>query len=342
MLFRPYGSATQAGTAIGDRLARCVALLITGLLVASANSLEAAPVVLEGHDEYVYMTSVSLDGRLLVTASGDNTAIVWNVANRESVHVLDHDAAVYAAVIDPQGKQIATATGDGHVTIWNARSGTQIRRVKGHTDAVYGVAFSPDGKLLASAGGSTNGGDTTCRLWRSDDLTKVAEFAGHSRQVYGVAFSPDGKLLATSSSDKTIRLWDVTTREFRTLQGHTSDVYRCRFSPDGKRIATASQDGSVRIWSVHAGNLEHTFEGTKNNPSYAVVFSPDGRRLAAVGDDHRLRSWSVEDFRLQSDRELPTRALYAVAYAPGQSHIVVAGEDGNVYLIPQVAPAANP
>src|SRR5687767_8823269 len=39
------------------------------------------------------------------------------------------------------------------------------------------------------------------------------ELKGHQRDVWGIAFSPDGKSLATGSSDKTARLWDVSTGE---------------------------------------------------------------------------------------------------------------------------------
>lgn len=121
-----------------------------------------------------------------VTAAGDNTAIVWDAAKRERMHVLEHDTAVYAASISPDGKQIATASGEGVVAIWNTHDGAKGVHAKRHEDSVYCVAFSPDGQFVASAGGSTDGGDTVCRICRASDLKVISEFSDHKRQVYGV------------------------------------------------------------------------------------------------------------------------------------------------------------
>ena len=66
-----------------------------------------------------------------------------------------------------------------------------------------------------------------------------------------MAFSPDGKRLASSSTDRTVKVWDSTTgQETLTLKGHTDAVISVAFSVDGKRLASASDDGTVKLWDA--------------------------------------------------------------------------------------------
>lgn len=285
---------------------------------------------IQGHDEYVYQIAFAREHDVMVTAAGDNRTLVWDAKAKRVRHVLEHEAAVYSAMPSPDGRFVATGDGDGNVALWNATSGELLRRVKKHADAVYAVAFSPDGKRLASAGGSTDGGDAICRLWKLPELEPLRELEGHERQVYGVTFSPDGGTLATSSSDRTIRLWNVESGEATTWRGHTSDVYRCAFSPDGKQLASTSQDATVRLWSVATGDVLFTHHGIPRNPFYAAAFTPDGAQLATVGDDRRLRVLRTRDLELVFEQELSKKALYAVAFHAPSKQWVSAGEDGEV------------
>jgi WD40 repeat protein len=52
---------------------------------------------------------------------------------------------------------------------------------------------------------------------------------GHSDWIMRISFSQDGTQLLSSSKDKNIGVWDVTTRKVEYLKGHTALVYNSLF-----------------------------------------------------------------------------------------------------------------
>ena len=283
------------------------------------------------HDEYVYMIRFSRDGQAMVTAAGDNTAVIWDWPEPKKRHVLKHDAAVYAAVFSPDGRQVATASGDGFVTLWDAADGKQIRREKQHADAVYCIDYSGDGLQLASIGGHGRKGDTTCRVWTVASLSVAHSYPGHDRPAYGVRFAPNGKDVITSGGDKRIRLTGLADGESRELTRHTSDVYRFDMTADGRTLASTSQDSSVRVWDVGAGKVIALLQESKD-PTYDVAFSADGKQLAVVGDDGTVRFWRTTDYTLTQAKKLASEGLFALAWTPDQQQVVAAGVDGQLYF----------
>ena len=51
---------------------------------------------------------------------------------------------------------------------------------------------------------------------------------------------PDGKYVVSGSSDKTARVWEVTTGKEIARMTHDFDVLSVTFSPDGKYVVSGS------------------------------------------------------------------------------------------------------
>jgi len=66
-----------------------------------------------------------------VTASSDNTAIVWHARTGESLLVLQgHNGSVYSAAFSPGGQRIVTASKDNTAIVWDAETGEMLLKLK--------------------------------------------------------------------------------------------------------------------------------------------------------------------------------------------------------------------
>jgi WD40 repeat protein len=58
-----------------------------------------------------------------------------------------------------------------------------------------------------------------------------------------VSVSPDGKQVVSGSSDRTLRVWDMSTGQCASvLGGHASVVTSVSVNPDGKQVVSGSKD----------------------------------------------------------------------------------------------------
>ncbi len=249
-------------------------------------------IVLKGHSSYVRSASFSPDGKRIVTASLDDTAMLWNAETGEVTDTLKgHSNSVYSASFSPDGKRIVTASLDDTAMLWDAETGEVTDTLKGHSSYVYSASFSPDGKRIVTASW-----DDTAMLWDAETGEVLDTLKGHSYDVNSATFSPDGKRIVTASDDNTAMLWDAETGEVTdTLKGHSYyNVNSATFSPDGKRIVTASDDNTAMLWDAETGEVTDTLKGHSYDVNSAT-FSPDGKRIVTASDDDTAIIWILDD-----------------------------------------------
>ena len=261
---------------------------------------------LRGHTGDVYCVRYSRDGRLLATASQDETARIWDAATGKCLFVLKgHAGDVHCVSFSCSGDNLATAGDDGKVCIWRTANGTLRKKFNAFTTRAVGVAYSPVvNALLASCG------DRDIKLVNINTGEVLAHHLAHETTVEAVAYSADGKLLATGGDDACVRLWSGKTGEPLTGIPHDGVVNCLSFSGDGARLVTGQCSRRiVRIWDLNGQSPL----SSKNMSS----------RIA-----HRTYEW-VHDVAFDQSNQ-----FYAVATKDGAVELVDATTDGVLRRLP--------
>ncbi|MGW0761082.1 nSTAND1 domain-containing NTPase [Streptomyces sp. NPDC002814] len=303
---------------------------------------------LTGHTDNVNAVAYRADSRMLVTASNDDTARLWNITAPHRPRTLatlsGHTEKVSHAAFSSDGHTLATASWDDTARLWDTTDLGRPRLMavlRGHTGDVNAVAFSPDGTTLATA--STDG---TVRLWDVTDprrprTTATLRADDRNAAIVSVTFSPDGHTLAAAGFDRAVHLWTLdasgNARRSATLTGHTAAVSWVAFSPDGKTLASASWDRTVRLWSLASpGRPAGSAKLTGHSDGLrSVAISPDGHTLASASLDRTIHLWDIGDTRRPKRSAVltgHTDAAVFVAFSPDGRTLASAGDDHTARL----------
>ncbi len=284
-----------------------------------------------GHKEAVLGVAFSPDGKTIMSASADNTLLLWDVATGKNLQTLsDHKDYVYSAAFSPDGAMIVSGGGgnneDYAVRLWDVASGQVVRELTGNQGPVYGVAFAPDGKTVLSGGS-----DRIVRQWDVTNGKLVRQFSGHDAAVDTVAFSIDGALIVTSSDDMTARVWNAKTGASVAILSRDFPVLSAAFSPDSSTVLTGSQDTMAYLWDVKTQQQTRQFIGHQDMIE-SVAFSPGGAAVATASDDGTIKLWDVSTSEQIAEYRGHRRSVRAVAFSPDGTMLVSGSVDATVRL----------
>jgi serine/threonine protein kinase len=148
----------------------------------------------------------------------------------------------------------------------------------------------------------------------SEKFTLVKTLAGQDK-ILSVAMSPDGKIIA-SSSDRLIKLWNLTTgEEVAELTGHSQRVNTIVLNPDGQTLVSGSDDNTIKVWNWKTGKLIRKLVGHTDSV-HALAVSRDGKTLVSGSDDKKIKVWDLATGKLMRNLVGHTYWVRSVAISP--------------------------
>ncbi|KAL6876550.1 WD40 repeat-like protein [Trichoderma novae-zelandiae] len=196
--------------------------------------MKASPLIINWHDQNapIYSAHFEPNGKgRLATAGGDNHVRVWKVeadGPERKVEYLStlskHNQAVNVVRWAPKGEMLASAGDDGNVILWvpseipttsfgsegldDKESWRAKHMCRSSGAEIYDLAWSPDSVYFII--GSM---DNIARIYNASSGTLVRQIAEHSHYVQGVTWDPLNEYIATQSSDRSVHIYSLRTKD---------------------------------------------------------------------------------------------------------------------------------
>ncbi|OAX32151.1 WD40 repeat-like protein, partial [Rhizopogon vinicolor AM-OR11-026] len=296
--------------------------------------------LLTGHTHFVYDIAISPNGRILASASWDNTARLWNLDNGQPIaSSLQHANWVQCVSFSTDGKLLATGCNDNNAYTWDVptilrEAGLdELLTFEGHT--------APVNKIIHLRGAQrimTCCEDGSLRMWNLKSGEQIGkDWRDGESVVNAIALSPDGKQLASGSKDGAVRLWNIDTGKVITKwTGHFWEVRSVRWNQDGGRVLSGSWDGRARVWDVESGETILAIEQINVFTGHAatvldIAISPNGRILASASWDNTARLWNLDNGQPIASPLRHAKEAHCVSFLTDGKLLATGCDDNNVY-----------
>uniref|UniRef100_A0AAY4D2H3 CARD domain-containing protein n=1 Tax=Denticeps clupeoides TaxID=299321 RepID=A0AAY4D2H3_9TELE len=264
--------------------------------------------VLQPHQGSIYYACFSKDGTKIASCGANKRLRMFKSTTGEKLQEFQaHDDEVLCCTFSPDNRLIATCSSDRKVKVWNIEKGCLLRSFEEeHEEQINHCQFTNTSRPLLLA---------TCSndkfLWNLNKASSQNTLFGHMEPVNHCCFSPSDAYLATSSSDGTLKLFEVSsTNEWKTIdvsclfpekeEAEESEVLvKCStWSGDGSKIICVAKN-AVFLWDFESKKKVADCSGHLSWVR-CVQFSPDGSELLSCSDDQTIRLWETNKVHTSS------------------------------------------
>jgi len=260
---------------------------------ANTPNAMAWPSATEYHEGSVTSLAASADGDRVISASADETLLVWDLEEKWRTQVLlGHRGRVTAVAISADGCRAISGGSDRMVMAWNLGGHPKPRLLGVHGDpdfpfGVEGLAMSADGLTAISCAN-----DGKVMVWDFYEKRAPRILNGHNGSPGAAAISTDGSRALTASECEMI-LWNVGTGHPEFIRkAHKNGTNAVALSANGNWGVSGSYDDEIIVWDFRSDRKWATLPRRKAHVS-SLAISRDQKRIAATFEDGTLIVWDL-------------------------------------------------
>ena len=175
------------------------------------------------HTQRVYSLAPSPNEDYIISGGNDNYFLLWDLKTFKCRKFdCGHQLPIRAVTWSNNGNFIISSSNDCTIKLryFEPEKGTVCDQITSfpqrHDDFIYGANIS--GNDLYVVGGST---DSTVGFWKTSNAQFIHNSTAHKGFVWNVSSSPrinDKFYIATSSSDGTVKIWDVSNPDLGIIE----------------------------------------------------------------------------------------------------------------------------
>lgn len=246
-----------------------------------------------GHRDCVYTLETGLQSNQFFSAGADGLIVRWRLDRPDLGELVANiPASVYALALHPVSGLLWVGQNYEGIHLIDTLNKQEVGSLKLTSAAIFDIKFYKDDAFIALS-------DGVVAVLDAEQMAAKKYLKASDQSARCLAINPVEREMAVGYSDKSIRIFDLTTYDLkRVIPAHTNSVFTLAYSPDFRFLLSAGRDAHLKVWNVEKNyDLQNDIVAHLFAINH-LTFSPDGHLVATASMDKSIKIWDADTYRL--------------------------------------------